>query len=189
MLHNRKVASTTAQIVSVSSAFRGTSTSLKALRMARILWSSTAACCRVLTGIEIRLFLVIDAFSRFSGIALACSADLSLALAKQLLDFTAAGSSCGRGPTGPPSRPAPGAPSGTRLLPPELRGSSSPPTPRHEQIAFFQRKPVVLNDIGAEDSVYKVSGLLGHHLDLIGRDTVCACGMPNCVHGQEWKFS
>ena len=82
----------------------------------------------MLTGIEIRLFLVIDAFSRFSGIALACSADLSLALAKQLLDSTVAGSSCGRGPTGPTSRPAPGAPSGTRLSPPELRGSSSPPT-------------------------------------------------------------
>ena len=49
-----------------------------------------------------------------------CSADLSLALAKQLLDSTAAGSSCGRGPTGPTSRPAPGAPSGTRLSPPRI---------------------------------------------------------------------
>ena len=60
--------------------------------------------------------------------ALACSADLSLALAEQLLDSTAAGSSCGRGPTGPTSRPAAGAPAGTRLSPPELRGSESPPT-------------------------------------------------------------
>ena len=92
----------------------------------------------MLTGIEIRLFLVIDAFSRFSGIALACSADLSLALAKQLLDSTAAGSSCGRGPTGPTSRPAPGAPSGTRLSPPELRGSSSPPTSGTSPLATWE---------------------------------------------------
>ena len=43
-------------------------------------------------GIEIRLFLVIDAFSRFSGKLIACSAGLSLQLAKQLLDsrFSAA---------------------------------------------------------------------------------------------------
>ena len=41
-------------------------------------------------GIQIRLFLVIDAFSRISGLVLACSADLSLALAKQRLDSTAA---------------------------------------------------------------------------------------------------
>ncbi len=32
----------------------------------------------VLMGIEIRLFLVIDALSRFSGMLLACSASLSL---------------------------------------------------------------------------------------------------------------
>ena len=56
----------------------------------------------MLTGIEIRLFLVIDAFSRFSGIALACSADLSLALAKQLLDSTAAGLAAVVGPQGRP---------------------------------------------------------------------------------------
>ncbi len=69
--------------------------------------------CRalVLMGIEIRRFLVIDAFSRFPGMALARSADLPLAFATQLLDSTAAGSGCGRGPTGPTSRPAPGAPS------------------------------------------------------------------------------
>ncbi len=71
-------------------------------------------------GIEIRLFLVIDAFSRFSGMALACFAGLSLALAEQLLDSTAAESGCGRGPTGPTLRPAPGAPSGTRLSPPRI---------------------------------------------------------------------
>ena len=70
----------------------------------------------------------IDAFSRFSGMAPACSADLTLALAKQLLESTAAGSGCGRGPTEPTSRPAPGAPSRTRLSPPESRDSSSPPT-------------------------------------------------------------
>ncbi len=51
-------------------------------------------------GIEIRLFPVIDAFSRFFGMALACSAALSLPLAKQLLDSTAAGPGCGRGPAG-----------------------------------------------------------------------------------------
>ncbi|MGH8291789.1 MAG: hypothetical protein ACREV7_22940 [Steroidobacteraceae bacterium] len=49
-------------------------------------------------GIEIRLFLAIDAFSRFSGMPLACSADLSHQLAKQLLDSTAAASGCDRGP-------------------------------------------------------------------------------------------
>ena len=48
-------------------------------------------------GIEIRLFLVIDAFSRLSGTLIACSAGLSLQLAKQLLDSTAAASGCGRG--------------------------------------------------------------------------------------------
>jgi hypothetical protein len=40
-------------------------------------------------GIAIRFFLVIDAFSRFSGTPLACPADLSLCLAEQLLDSTA----------------------------------------------------------------------------------------------------
>ena len=93
----------------------------------------------LLMGIEIRLFLVIDAFSRFSGMTPACSADLTLALAKQLLDSTAAGSDCGRGPTGPTLRPAPGAPSGTRLSPPESRGSSSPPTLLAEHDAGSKR--------------------------------------------------
>ncbi len=51
-------------------------------------------------GIEIRLFLVIDAFSRFSGMPLACSAGLSLQPAKQLLDSTAAASDRGRWPIG-----------------------------------------------------------------------------------------
>lgn len=51
-------------------------------------------------GIEIRLFPVIDAFSRPFGMRLGCSADPSLPLAKQLLDSTADGSGCGRGPTG-----------------------------------------------------------------------------------------
>ena len=46
----------------------------------------------LLMGIEIRLFLVIDAFSRFSGTLFACSASLLLQLAKQRLDSTAAGS-------------------------------------------------------------------------------------------------
>ncbi len=55
---------------------------------------------RVLTGIEIRVFLVIDALSRFSGMAFACSADLPLLLAKQLLDSTAIGVACGGGRTG-----------------------------------------------------------------------------------------
>ena len=57
-------------------------------------------------GIEIRLFLVIDAFSRFSCMALACSAGLSIALAEQLIESTAVESGCGRGPTGPTLRPA-----------------------------------------------------------------------------------
>ena len=42
-------------------------------------------------GIEIRLFLVIDAFSRFSGMLFARSAGRSLQLAKQLLDSTSSG--------------------------------------------------------------------------------------------------
>jgi hypothetical protein len=46
----------------------------------------------VLMGIEIRLFLVIDVFSRFSGAQLACPADLSLCLGKQLLNSTATAS-------------------------------------------------------------------------------------------------
>jgi hypothetical protein len=46
----------------------------------------------VLMGIAIRLFLVIDAFSQFSGTPLACSADLSLCLVKQLLDSIATAS-------------------------------------------------------------------------------------------------
>ncbi|MHB1542792.1 MAG: hypothetical protein ACYCV6_16455 [Steroidobacteraceae bacterium] len=49
-------------------------------------------CAKVLMGIAIRLFLVIDAFSQFSGTPLACSADLSLCLAKQLLDSIATAS-------------------------------------------------------------------------------------------------
>lgn len=53
-----------------------------------------------MTGIEIRVFLVIDALSRFSGMAFACSADLPLLLAKQLLDSTAIGVACGGGRTG-----------------------------------------------------------------------------------------
>ena len=51
-------------------------------------------------GIEIRVFLVIDAFSRFSGTLIACSAGLLLQLAKQLLDSTAAAPGCARGSVG-----------------------------------------------------------------------------------------
>ena len=77
-------------------------------------------------GIEIRLFLVIDAFTRFSGMLIACSAGLSLQLAKQLLDSTAAASGCGRGSVGAgvtagPWRPlgkAPLTPRTTRFLVP-----------------------------------------------------------------------
>jgi len=51
-------------------------------------------------GIEIRVFLVIDAFLRFSGTLIACSVGLLLQLAKQLLDSTAAASGGGRAPVG-----------------------------------------------------------------------------------------
>jgi len=51
-------------------------------------------------GIEIRVFLVIDAFSRFSGTLIACSAALFLQLAKQPLDSTAAASGRGRASVG-----------------------------------------------------------------------------------------
>ena len=46
----------------------------------------------MLMGITNRLFLVIDAFSQFSGTPLACPADLSLWFAKQLLDSTSTAS-------------------------------------------------------------------------------------------------
>ena len=78
-------------------------------------------------GSQIRLFLVIDAFSPISSMALARSADLSLVRATQRLDSAAAGSGCGRGPTGPTSRPAPGAVSGAASHPRESRGLSSLP--------------------------------------------------------------
>lgn len=54
----------------------------------------------VLTGIEIRLFLFIDVFARSSGTLIACSAGLSLQLAKKILDSTAAVSGCGHLPIG-----------------------------------------------------------------------------------------
>ena len=83
-------------------------------------------CTNLLMGIEIRLFLVIDAFSRLSGTLIACSAGLSLQLVKQLLNSTAAASGCGRGSVGAgvtagPWRPlgkAPLTPRTTRFLVP-----------------------------------------------------------------------
>ena len=51
-------------------------------------------------GIEVRLFLVIDAFSRFSGMLFARSAGRSLQLAKQFLDSTVTSSGRRRRPTG-----------------------------------------------------------------------------------------
>ncbi len=63
----------------------------------RIHVRSGAEQSQVLMGIEIRLFPVIDAFSRFSGTPLACFSGPSLGLAKQLLDSTAAASSSGPG--------------------------------------------------------------------------------------------
>jgi predicted membrane protein len=81
-------------------------------------------------GIEIRVFLVIDAFSRFSGTLIACSAGLLLQLAKQLLDSTAAapGRSCayvGAGVTAGPWRrlgKAPLTPRITRFIVPANKG-------------------------------------------------------------------
>jgi hypothetical protein len=55
----------------------------------------------LLTGIEIRLFLVLEAFSRLSGTPFARSASLSLHLATKLLDSSAAASGCDRGSVGP----------------------------------------------------------------------------------------
>ena len=54
----------------------------------------------LLMGIEIRRFPSIDAFSRFSGTAIACSTGLFLELARQLLDSTAAASGRGRASVG-----------------------------------------------------------------------------------------
>ena len=87
---------------------------------------------RVSMGIEIRLFLLIDAFSRFSGTAIACSTGLFLELAKQLLDSTAAASGRGRASVGggvaagPWRRleKAPLTPRITRFLVPANTGSS-----------------------------------------------------------------
>jgi len=64
-------------------------------RAAPIPTTANSRLARLLMGIEIRLFLVIDAFSRFCGTPIACSAGLFLQLAKQLLDSTATAS--GRG--------------------------------------------------------------------------------------------
>ena len=83
-------------------------------------------------GIEIRLFLLIDAFSRFSGTAIACSTGLFLELAKQLLESTAAASGRGRASVGggvaagPWRRleKAPLTPRITRFLVPANTGSS-----------------------------------------------------------------
>jgi len=52
---------------------------------------------KVLMGIEIHHFLAVDAFSRFYGTPIGCSAGLFLQVTKQLLDSTAAASGCGRG--------------------------------------------------------------------------------------------
>ena len=87
---------------------------------------------RVSMGIEIRLFLLIDAFSRFSGTAIACSTGLFLELAKQLLESTAAASGRGRASVGggvaagPWRRleKAPLTPRITRFLVPANTGSS-----------------------------------------------------------------
>lgn len=92
-------------------------------------------------GSQIRLFLVIDAFSPISSMALARSADLSLVLATQRLDSAAAGSGCGRGPAGPTSRPDPGAASGTRPSPTESRGFSSRPTDRLRESRIVTCQP------------------------------------------------
>ncbi len=83
---------------------------------------------RLLTGIEIRVFLVIDALSRFSGIALfvpliSLFSSLNNFLIPQPLAPLAV-----MGAQGPTSRSAPRAASETRLSPPESRGSLSPPT-------------------------------------------------------------
>ena len=123
----------------------------------------------LLMGIEIRLFPVIDAFSRFSGTPLACFSGLSLRLAKQLLDSTAAASGSGPGLIG----------AGVAVpcwlcfknprLAPESGGFSPPPTlldilqkraidvllPTQEQVAWlsaYRRQisvPTVLPDFSA----------------------------------------
>lgn len=93
---------------------------------------STAERRGVLMGIEIRLFPSIDAFSRFSGTAIACSTGLFLELAKQLLESTAAASGRGRASVGggvaagPWRRleKAPLTPRITRFLVPANTGSS-----------------------------------------------------------------
>ena len=100
----------------------------------------------VLMGIEIRLFLVIDAFSRFSGTPIACSSGLFLQLAKQLLDSTATASGRGlasvdAGVTAGPWRRLEKAPLTTRttrfLVPANTGRSASSPTSRTRVRAAF----------------------------------------------------
>ena len=79
-------------------------------------------------GSEIRLLLVIAAFSQFSGMRLACSADPSLPLAKQLLDFTATGSAAVEGLQAPDLAAGSDGAIEIRLSLPESRGSSPSPT-------------------------------------------------------------
>ncbi len=62
-------------------------------------WGSPRERSILLAGVEVRVFLVIDALLRFSGAALACSADLSPLLTKQLLDSTAVRAGRGGWPT------------------------------------------------------------------------------------------
>lgn len=79
-----------------------------------------------LMGSKTHLFLVIDAFLRFSGKLIAWATGHSLQFARKLLDPTSAAPSRGRRSLG--AGVATRGPSKMAPLSPESRGSSSPPT-------------------------------------------------------------
>ena len=92
-------------------------------------------------GIEIRLFLMIDAFSRFSGMALACSAGLSLALVEQRLPLRLAAVVGPQADVTPGSwrsfRNPPLTPRITRFLIPANNSGSSPRAAKPETRGSF----------------------------------------------------
>ncbi|MGC8517231.1 MAG: hypothetical protein ACP5P4_01720 [Steroidobacteraceae bacterium] len=108
--------------------FRSNSEAIIHLENPTAHWTFQMSVGTVLMRIEIRLFLLIDALSRFSGTAITCSAGLFLQLAKQLLDSTAAASGRGRASVGAGVATGPWRRLEKSPLTPKSRASSSPPT-------------------------------------------------------------
>lgn len=117
----------------------------------------------MLMGIEIRHFLVIDAFSRFSGMAFARSADQSLILAKETADSTTVVVSCRGRSTG--ADVATGCWRGFRIPRRNPRITRFRIPPRTRWIAVRTRQQ---DDVGGTSSRCRICGGLTHHLLLIG---------------------